>query len=154
MTKKILLITIVISLLIYAAYESYEQNRINKLNSKVSTLEEALSQIDAIKIDTTLPEFKEHIIISPDSALFNKQGGEIAYKDLIKILRQKKMIGNSRNDSQSIEIDSYDATDSCYRFRVVSLLTTEYQGSSILGWWEYFPKTKKVVNGITFEELN
>jgi len=103
------------------------------------------------KCNTTLPEFKEHIIISPDSALFNKQGGEIAYKDLIKILRQKKMIGNSINDSQSIEIDSYDATDSCYRFRVVSPLTTEYQGSSILGCWEYFPKTKKVVNGITLK---
>ena len=152
--KKILLITIAFFLLIYIAYESYERYRINKLNSKVSTLEEALAQLDALKNDTTLSDYQDHIIISPDSSIFNKQEADLAYKNLIKTLTQKKIINIEKDTEQAIEIDSYDATDNCYKFRVVSLSKDTTLGTYILGWWEYFPKTKKVVNGITFQELN
>lgn len=154
MKKKTLIISIAIFLLIYIGNESYESFRINKLNSKVSSVEEVEEQINALKIDTSLPEFQDHIIISPDSSIFNKQEGDLAYKNLIKTLIKKNIISSEKDTEAAIEMDSFDATDSCYKFRVVSLSKDTTLGTYILGWWEYFPKTKKVVNGITFEDLN
>ena len=118
------------------------------------TLEEAQARLDSLRISNSSSEYIENIIISPDSSIFNKKEAEMARKALIKKLIEKDIIGDDSSGIQSIIIDSYDATDSCYRFFRMVPSADENLGSVIFGWWLYFPKTKKIQDGITFEDLD
>jgi hypothetical protein len=152
--NKIIILLVGILTLTFLSCNNDHKKESRSTDNQTTTLEEALAKIDSLKKYDTLSDSKEHIIISPDSSIFDKNEANEAYKALIKKLTQKKIISIKKDNEQAIVIDSYDATDSCYKFRLESLSKDTTLGTYILGWWDYFPKTKKVVNGITFEELN
>jgi hypothetical protein len=124
-----------------------------KEHNQAMRSEEALSRLDSLRISDSSSDYIENILISPYSSIFNKKEAEIARKAVIKKLIEKNIIDDNSSGIESINIDSYDARDSCYRFSVNAPSADENLRMVVIGWWEYFPRTKKVVNGITFEEL-
>lgn len=149
--KKIHLLSIVFIAIFFISCK--DKNKKDSTNQNI-TLEELESRLDSLRISDSSSDYIENIIISPDSSIFNKKDAEVARKAVIKKLIEKDIIGGDSSGIQSIIIDSYDATDSCYRFFRMVPSADENLGSVIFGWWLYFPKTKKIQDGITFEDLD
>jgi hypothetical protein len=126
-----------------------------KVESNISdvTIEQTTRMLDSLKKNNKSSEI-EHLIISTDSSIFNKEEADLCLEYLIKVLTEKKIIMNDMSNHMSVIIDSYDATDSCYVYCVSVQAEDQNLESDIIGWWKFFPRTKKVVNGITFEVIN
>jgi hypothetical protein len=115
------------------------------------SLEEANKILsDKTSIDTT--ELLEHNLIAPENSLFNEKEAKESLKKLIKRLAQNRLIDNINLGVKTIKVDSYDATDKCYKFYQIGS-TNVPNKELVVGWWNYYPKTNKIINGITFEEL-
>ena len=116
------------------------------------SLEEANKILsDKTSIDTT--ELIDHDLIAPENNLFNEKEANESLKKLIKRLVENRLIDNLNIGIKTIKVDSYDATDKCYKFFQIGGTNDPNKEFVILGWWNYFPKTNKIINGITFEEL-
>jgi len=152
--KKVYLISIAFIAFFFTSCKSKKDSTNQNQNNQTITLEEAKSRLDSLRISDSSSDYIENIIVPPDSSIFNKQEAEIARKAVIKKLIEKKIISGDSSGLQSIIIDSYDATDSCYRFFRMVPSADENLVSVIFGWWLYFPKTKKIQDGITFEDLD
>lgn len=150
--KKIHLLSIAFIAIFFISCKD-KKNSTNQYDQTV-TLEEAIERHNSRIRSDSSSDYIENIIISPDSSIFNKKEAEIARKAVIKKLIEKDIIGNNPIDIESINISSYDATDNCYSFCRMVPSADENLGSVVDGWWLYFPKTKKIQNGITFEDLD
>ncbi|MES2431702.1 MAG: hypothetical protein V4556_12250 [Bacteroidota bacterium] len=106
------------------------------------------SLIEYQKRDTSIMALENHVIIYLQDTSFNKKQGYTALANLTKVLKKKKLLGRK----EAISLDSYDAADECYKFMQYYLKNNKY-GTSVIGYWAYYPKTKKIFNDITFEEL-
>ena len=125
------------------------KNNSDNIDNQITTYEEATARLDSLKNKDTASLPREHIRIYPNSNIFNKKEANLALDALIERL---KYIGNPLTEGQSIFIDSYDATDSCYIFSIMVPSEDEKIESVVSEWWLFFPKSNKIIRQDTFNE--
>jgi hypothetical protein len=127
-----------------------EPSRLNEYPT-VSVEEANKILSDKTSIDTT--ELTNHDLIAPENNLFNEKEANESLKKLIKRLVQSRLIDNINLGNKTIKVNSYDATDKCYKFFQIGSTNDPNKEFIVVGWWNYYPTTNKIINGITFEEL-
>lgn len=145
--KKLLLLIISLSAVFYSCRPRVQKQEETNADSTTVSSERAVQIIDSVKKTDTSQNEPERIRHIEGKEAEELERGPMV-KDLIAVLKKIKELP----DSAYLVVDLYDSTDKHFSI-MVGVNNPNLGGSDVYGWWNYYPDTKMIVNGISFDTV-
>ncbi len=122
------------------------------VNDSIMSIEDAKKLLEQNTSSGTSSNYTDHVTISTDEPNFNHKEANQCLTLLTKELDKRKLLYHEKGLVE-LEADHYDVTDTCYYFRQWGGSADTNIQKVTIGWWMYNPRTHKIKDGITFENL-